>query len=389
MAAKRKPRSLSSGKKKSPTKKKGSKRKAPARKKKTERASIPKPEDYVRDLQSMSGVEKGDFAMFTDPLAWTGPVNEWLPTGVLAVDRLLGGGWPVGRIVEIAAWENVGKSTLIDQSFAMAQKQGAVVGLIDTEQARDTKYTEQLGVDLDKLIVHKAETIEECFEGLERFVAIQEGYIDRLKKSGKEPPIMLIGWDTLAGTPTNAEMKGGAEDVGIADAAKPIKRNLRRLVSRMSKARMVLLLANQFYENPGFGGGIKSYGGSGIRYFTSVRLWLSRTGQLKVGQSIVGQSVEAKVKKTKVSKPRPPAELGLIFGAGIHNAYTLFEWGKTHGSGEEHPHWIRTAAAWQYLMMPDGTYQPFQQQWLGFASVLQERPDIYEQMAAQYMAESV
>jgi RecA/RadA recombinase len=380
---------------------------APAPPKK-EKATEVKPLDaagYLAIARGMKDVDEDDYAIASDPLAFLGDVTEWIPTGSLAVDRLLGGGYPLGRVIEIAAWEQVGKSTLLDQSIAMVQSLGDVCVLIDSEQARDTKYSKRLGVDLDSLIVCKAETIEEAFIGMDRMLAIQEAQIVRLEKAAEElrkrkrieeadalrVPRLFMVWDSLAGTPTEAERKGAADDAHVAEAAKIVRLNMRRLASRIANARAVLVFANQFYENIGGYGGLKSYGGSGVRYATSVRLWLSRKNALKVGDTVVGHIVEAKLKKTKVAMPKPPSELGLIYGAGIHNAWTLWEWGKKNGVPGIPGHtWVKQAGGWSYLMFPDGkTYEHFQGTFLPFADLLVKHPAVYEAMVAGYMAEQV
>jgi recombination protein RecA len=351
------------------------------------RIVVPKAKDYLRDLRAMKGVEDEDYAFFSDPLAWTSSVTEWIPTGSLAIDRQTGGGYPIGRIVEVAAWEGVGKTTLLDQGIAEHQRRGGIACLIDSEQARDEAYTVRLGVNAGELITHKALTIEDAFIGIDRVLAIQEAHIKTLAKKKKRPPKMLIVWDSLGGTPTKAELKGAADDSHVGVAARNVKQNLRRMAQRVANARACLVFTNHLYENIGFGAPLKSYGGSGIRYFTSLRLWLSRTGQLKIGDRVVGQTVQCKVKKTRISKPMPPAELGLLFGDGFHNAYTLFEWGKTRGVAEGH-RWVTQRGGWSYLMLPDGTHQAFQKTFMGFGELLAEQPAVYAKMADQYMAEA-
>ena len=387
MAAKRKARSLDDEPSASSPKKATKARSAKKSTKREPKAKVPTAADYVRDLRAMSGVEEADYAVMSDPLAWVSSVEEWLPTGSLAIDRLTGGGYPIGRIVEVAAWEGVGKSTMLDQSIAMAQSQGAVCVLIDSEQARDAKYTATLGVDMDSLIVHKASTIEDAFEGIDRVIALQEANIAKLAKSKQKAPPMLIVWDSMGGTPTKAEQAGAADDKHVASAAKAIKLNLKRMAARIANARVAFVFANQFYQDIGPFASIKTYGGSGVRYYTSLRVWLSRKGALKIGDRAVGHIIEAKLKKTRINKPQPPAELGLIYGAGLHNAYTLFQWGKTSGVDSSH-RWIQSRGSWQWLMLPDGTHEAFQHQYIGFAEVLQNRPDVYEQMVTQYRAES-
>ncbi len=372
------------------TAKKAAKKSAPKPPgKKKEPLRVPNAADYLKGLRSFKDVNEEDVAFLDDDaLEVSTGVSEWLPTGSIAIDRLLGGGWPVGRIIEIAAWENVGKSTMVLQAIAMLQALGHVCMLIETETALEKKYAVSLGVDPSSLIIHKAETIEEAFVGMDRGLALQEAHIANLTKKNLMPPALVIFWDSLAGTPTEAERDGAADDDHVAVAAKRVKLNMRRLAQRIGGARACLIFTNQFYESIGQKG-LKTYGGSGVRYYASVRLWLSRIQSLKVGNNVVGHVIQAKLKKTRVNIPKPPAELGLIYGAGIHNAWTLYEWGKKHGTGEKHPKWIEQGGGWNYLMFPDGTYEAFQRTFLGFAELLEKHPAVYAQMVEAYGTEQV
>jgi recombination protein RecA len=342
----------------------------------------PTPKQYLKALKERSGKKGPAWGMLSEDVFATA-VKERVPTGSLAVDRLTGGGWPVTRIVEVASWENVGKSTLLDQSLASVQRMGGIAALIDTETARDEVYTAKLGVDVDELLVQPAETIEEVFLALDYLLDLQEKVRADLKA---EPPIMLIVWDAIGGTMSDAEKEGEPDDKHVGVAARVIKMNFRRICLRLARNRAVLICANHFYKT--IGGPMSTlvtYGGSGIRYFTSLRVWLRATGKIKIGDTEVGHSVETKLKKTKIGKPRPPEEAGLIWGAGFDNSYSLFNWGLTHGVSESH-RWVARSGSWYYLMLPDGTSEGFQHGFAGFGAVLQQRPDIYAEMAEQYLS---
>lgn len=383
-AKKRTARSLDDAAPKKPAKKATKKSKKAA-----SRIIIPKAKDYLRLARAMDGVEDEDFAFFSDPLAWTSPVEEWLSTGVLAIDRLTGGGFPVGRVIEIASWENVGKTTLIDQAIAHAQRLGHVACLIDSEHARDLSYTVKLGVNPDELIISKADTIERVFIAADRLLAIQEAQIAKLLAKKKKPPIMFIGWDSVAGTQTEAEKKGAASDTHVASAAKIIRLNMRRLKPRLAKARAVLVFANQFYSGIGAFSSLSTYGGGGIRYGADQRIWLSRVEQLKQGEHVIGHLIKAKLRKTRVSIPRPPAMVALLYGAGIHNAWTLYDWAKKHGVEEDTDHrWITQHGSWSTLHVPGEDDAKFQGTYLGFAQRLAHRPALYQKFAEQYRMEA-
>lgn len=345
------------------------------------KTKIPTAHDYLAQLRALKGADDADFAMLADDTILL-PVSEFIPTGNLAIDKQIGGGWPITRITEVVSWESVGKSTLLDQSIAQVQAMGGIAALIDTEKARDRKYTSSLGVNVDDLIVHEAETVEQVFDGFEKFLSIQELYA---KKA--QPPPFLIVWDSLGGTPTNAELKGEADDEHMASAAKVIRKNLRRLAQRIAKLRTAIVISNHFYKNLGFGGGNIAYGGKGVAYFSSLRLWLTRTGALKFGDGPhVGHEVQSTVKKTRIGIPHPPITTALIYGAGFDNSYALFAWGKTAKNPDGHP-WIQQSGAHYWLYPPGVEPIHFQRQWQGLGALLVEHPTIYRQMAGQFLSE--
>lgn len=339
--------------------------------------------DYLAELLALRGKdEPPDFAMLEAALY--SEVSERISTGSLALDRMLGGGWPEGRIVEVAAWEGVGKSTLLDQAAAQCQRMGGIVALVDSERARDLAYTAKLGVKVDECILANVDDLEEGFEQLDKILKVQEGKRIELEKQGQRPPPMLVLWDSIGGTPARAEVKGTPDDSHVSPAARAISLNFRRVVTTLSRNRVTLVFANHFYQQIGGFGGLKSFGGKGVRYYPSVRLWLTRTGQLKAGDQVIGHTVKANLRKTKVGPPRPDEVLGLIHTAGFDNAYTLFEWGLTAESSPGEP-WIWTRGTHRYLRPPGMDPIHFHRGSLGLAEILTAEPAIYAAMAARFM----
>lgn len=387
---KRKPRSVSTDAGRSPskaTKKKTTKKKATKKKRTTKRKSSksksskarPKASDYLKQLRAMSGVTKEDFAMFSEEIV-SSPILEFVSTGSIAIDQQIGGGWPIGRISELASWEGVGKSTLTDMSISHVQAQGGIGCLIDSEKARNPKYTERLGVNLDELISVEVDTLEQGFTQIERMINVQRA----MKKKHDPPPPMLIIWDSLGGTPSKAELAGASDDKHVGSAARVIKQNFRRLTQQIAELRIAFVACNHFYEKIGGFGGLVSYGGSGIRYFSTVRLWLTRTGQVKISNRVVGHTVKAKLKKTRVRTPVEPIETALIYGSGFDNSYSLFEWAKKSVNPDGVP-WIQQNVAHYWLYPPGEEPIHFQRQFIGLAEILNERPDIYRMMVEQFM----
>jgi len=355
--------------------------KKPARK--TRAPALTSAASYLDQLKKLKEVDAADFGMLDDGMILP-PVEEVIPTSNLAIDRLIGGGWPVGRITEVAAWEGVGKSTLIDQSIAQVQRMGGIGCIIDTECARTPSYTASLGVKIGDLLAIRARTVEEVFAAIERVLEVQEVAAKSAKGS---PPPLLLCWDSVGGTATEAELAGEAGDQHMASAAKVIRRNLRRLSQRLAPLRTALVLSNQFYKSIGGfggGGGNIAYGGKGIAYHASLRLWLARTGALKLSDgTVIGQEVEAKIKKTRIGMPRPPVKTALIFGGGFDNAYALFQWGKDSLNPDGAP-WIQQKGAHCWLYPEGEAPIHFQRTFYGLGQLLTEQPDTYRAMATQF-----
>lgn len=345
------------------------------------------PEDYLAGLRELRK-EKGEAPDYTTlGEAIFGDVSERIATGSLALDKLTGGGWPVGRITEICAWEGVGKSTIMDQAAAQCQRAGGVVVLLDSERSRDLVYTRKLGVDVGKCILAEADIIEEAFMRIDEVIAFQEKKRLELTaaKSKKEPPLVLILWDSLGGTPAREELEGEPDDSHVSPAARLLSLNLKRIVGRLIDNRITLVFSNHFYKSIGGQGQLIAYGGKGVRYYTSLRVWLRRTENLKIGERIVGHEIEAKLRKTRVGAPRPPAALGLVDGMGVDNSYSLFEWGKKNGIGGDHK-WIVNRGRYNYLVVPgQEESRMFEQSFLGLGQLFAANPALYEQVAAAYV----
>ena len=330
-----------------------------------------------------------DFSMFdADEIATN--FKEFIPTGSLAIDKRING-WPVGGISECASWEHVGKSTLLDQSIAQCQRMGGIAVLIDSEKAREKKWTELMGVDTSALLVKQADTIEDGFIGIEKVLAAQEATLKDLNKGRKKervlPPPMLMVWDSLGGTPTKAELAGAPDDHHMAVAAKVIKMNFRRLTQRFFRLRVAFVFANHFYENIGGYGGLKTYGGSGIRYHTSVRVWLTSPGKCKIGDKEIGHIIRVKLKKNRIKGVKDQIDTALVYGAGVDNSYTLYEWGFDALNSDGQPY-IAINGSWQWLY-PGGGAEPisFQHKFIGLGKIFTDNPRLYARMAAEFLAD--
>jgi recombination protein RecA len=335
--------------------------------------------DLMREAQLHA--DEGTFHFYSDTM-FVEPA-ERLSTGVLGIDRITRGGWPIGKVSEIAAWEQVGKSTLLDQSIGRAQALGADAVLVDSEHARDPTYMRTLGVDLDKLVRIKAETIEKCFTAFDQLLDGREALLEK----GYALKPLLIVWDSIGGTPTKAQAEGAADARHMMDAARVINMNLQRLTPRLPVARAALVCANHFYMDPGPPPRRIVPGGKGLRYFTSYRIWLTRKGPVKVGTSEYGHQVEAVLKKDRFGQNTLPTMMGVLQGRGFDNTFTLFEWCRETGSEPGHQYVDQRGAWYTFSRTPDDP-EPvkFQRGFLGFHQLVAvDQPELYEKLAAEYL----
>src|SRR5687767_1653870 len=60
-----------------------------------------------------------------------------ITSGSLVIDRITGGGFPLGRHVELYGDYHAGKSTVAYMTIAIAQKAGLVCAVIDSEGSFD------------------------------------------------------------------------------------------------------------------------------------------------------------------------------------------------------------------------------------------------------------
>lgn len=202
---------------------------------------------------------------------------------------------------------------------------------------------------------------------------------------------VVIGWDSVAGTATEAEMEGDARKQHVATAAKVIRRNLRRLVQLIDDEAIGFVIVNQRYEKiqtgkPGFSNGPKSetYGGGGIKYHTTVRIEATRVGFIyapgadKKVDAPMGQVVRIKVPKNKVNDPHHTEDYGLIYGRGADNAWAIY-----HDLLNRKI--ITTAGGWSKFADPSlGITKAFHG-WTDLSNMMAENPDLWTSLSALYM----
>ncbi len=284
-----------------------------------------------------------------------------IPSGSLGLDIALGvGGYPRGRVVEIYGPESSGKTTLALHAIAEAQKKGGIAAFVDAEHAFDRYYAENLGVDVENLIISQPDYGEQALE-----------IVDNLIRSGA---IDIIVVDSVAALTPKSEIEGEMGDSKMGLHARLMSQALRKLTASISKTNSTVIFINQLREKIGvmFGNPETTTGGNALKFYASQRIDVRKSTAIKDSQGEVkGNKTRAKVVKNKVAPPFRVAIFDIMYGKGISKV------------GE-----ILDKAVEMDIVNKSGSWFSYQDAKLGqgrdaVKKIIEENPDLMDELEAK------
>ncbi len=294
---------------------------------------------------------------------------KFVSSGCALLNAALGGGWVLGRVVNIVGDRSAGKTLLAIEACANFHNTypDGKIRYNEAEAAFDEAYAEALGmpkgvVDFKGMVTSQADEDEHAEltkvvgdrsatdrerEAAERKIkkleakgagrpkntveALYDDLVYTLDNNKGRPILYII--DSLDALSDEAEQDRGIGD-GSYGGSKPKKMGemFRRLVERMEAQNMLFIVISQLRDklNVTFGEKQTRSGGRALDFYASHIVWLAEIGKIKKTidkvDRIIGVNVRARVKKNKVGLPFRECDYPILFGYGVDDLTANVEW---------------------------------------------------------------
>jgi recombination protein RecA len=249
-------------------------------------------------------------------------------SGRPSLDTKLGGGYGIGKIVEIYAESGCGKTGLALEAIKSMQDRNGVCAIIDAEHALNTEYCQQIGVDVDALYISQPSYGEQAFEAIRALVGTGE--------------VDLIVVDSVAAMIPKAELEGESGEAKIAVQARMMSQGMKLITGAASDNKCTIIFINQLRKTIAmYGPSETTAGGKALKFYATQRLEIKNRGMIKQGDDIIGFKQQIKMVKNKVAAPFQVYQDDIIYGKGVDSTQSLVEALVTEGILEKKGSWFR------------------------------------------------
>ncbi len=213
-----------------------------------------------------------------------------ISSGSHFLDWTIGGGWPLGKSVELYGPFSSGKSLIAFRTIAEAQRQGLKCVYLDSENTFDPEFAKKIGVKTDEIIISQISSGEKVFNILDKLIESSD--------------VAIIVIDTIAALVPEYEENEGIEKQTMGLQARLMSKAMRKLTAKANKNKTLLLFINQLREKiGGYGNPFTTPGGNALKFYASIRMEVRRGDLIKDEKRVIGQQVKFKVTKSKVCQP--------------------------------------------------------------------------------------
>jgi recombination protein RecA len=239
---------------------------------------------------------------------------------------------------------------------------GGIAAMIDAEHAFDRFYAQNLGVDINNLLISQPDNGEQALEIAEQLI--------------RSSAIDIIVIDSVAALTPKSEIEGEMGDRNMGLQARLMSQAMRKLTGTIARTNTTCIFINQLREKIGqmFGPTETTTGGNALKFYASVRIDIRSRNPIKDGEDVLGRRAYIKVVKNKVAPPFKRAEFDVMFGEGISRA------GEVLDLGVEYDIITKSGSWFSY----DG--EKLAQGRDAAKKVIQDNPELYEELEKKVYA---
>lgn len=227
-----------------------------------------------------------------------------LPTGLSVIDDALGGGFPVGRVIEMYGPQSGGKSLISMLTIAQAQREKKSCIYFDVEDSFSPQFAKTLGVDTDNLIIAN--------------LGIGEEIVDLICKLLEAQPDLIVV-DSIAAMVAKDVINESLEKQYMALKARLMSKALAKITALNKKTTIIWI--NQIRSTlVMYGPKITTPGGNALKFYSSLRLEVKKGEPIheddKKRKPIIGQVINFRVTKNKTASPFRTGSFKFIYDTG-------------------------------------------------------------------------